>query len=214
MEARELVGITLANMSRIYEDVAEVMQVVEQKCKGRSLQPIGYSGVTWEVSTSLEAPRSWMYRYFARAYERLDRPKTIAGFCIHLGQYDPGWIAETVVPLTFPFMTVSRLDLDARPTSLVRPDVLNNLWTAGWHRDFRVTGVHASRLLRGTIAYKGSPEVSASTFFLDLLQLTSADVVERAVVQPLLGLIDGDESLVGDRTRQIMDVEPKTSGRL
>jgi hypothetical protein len=207
MELRETVALTLQNMTRIFEDVSAVMQVVEQKVKNRHLIPLGYSDVTWEVSRALESPKEWLYRWFARAYVRDSQPKRVVGFCIHLGHYEPALTNEARFVLPFPFVNVARVELNVEALKCSRPSILNALWTAGWHRDFLMEALPAKKLVRGKFEAALLPALEATAYFVDLLELTSTDTLEQAIAEPLVRLFDNDDEWIAEKSKGIISLE-------
>ncbi len=205
---REIIEQTVANMIRIYEDVSALMELIEDKARERGVQAIGYADVTWDASRALDQPKSWLYRWFGRAYCRQTRPAVAAGFCIHLG-HSP-WYDRARFPLVFPFMTVAIVETERPAVECERAELLNGIWGAGWSREFSVTSSRNSRLVRGRFGAKWRPVTSAAAAFVDLLSLTTADVVERAVVDPMVRLLEGDESWADDESRPFVAV-PSTA---
>jgi hypothetical protein len=211
VDTRDTIAQTLENMVRIYQDVGDVMRLIEEKIKLKpgGPRPLGYSDVTWEVSRALDQPKWWLYRHFGRAYISDHRPEMAIGFCIHLGQYTGDQDAEGAqLPLVFPFMNVARLKLATRAKDSSRPQVLDGLWAAGWNRDFRPElPLRNPRFVSGVFPADWKPVLSATGFFVDLLALTDTRAVEQLVVNPMLQLLEGREAWGSDAPPGVWTLE-------
>src|SRR2546425_4404209 len=87
MDTRELIDRTMKNMDRIYRCVGEIVEIVDQKMRNAGFQAIGKATCTWAVKKTYDRSDKWLFRQFARAFEREGVRTKFAGFCIHLGEY-------------------------------------------------------------------------------------------------------------------------------
>lgn len=197
METRDIIEQTLKNMGLIYNDVSQIGQLIEEKMKNRGFEAIGDSAFTWETSGALGRPDSWLYKYFARIYTDDESPKKAVGLCIHLGEYEINDMKKFAkFSIRFPIIAVSLLKMDQEVKKLWRTDLYDCLWCAGWYDSY----VCLQKISNNRVVYGGvnDKEIRGEmvTYFLDLLTLMKAELVEQLVIEPMEKMFKGDEEWV------------------
>lgn len=195
MDPRAVIAATLENMNRIYRDIGQIVQIIEEKMRNEGFQAIGDAAVTWEVSTAYHSPSSWLYRWFARIFWDDEHPTKAVGYCLHLGNYARR-DEETLIQMgvSFPFVNVSLLEgfEKAVNTFKRRSDLYNCLWGAGWYEGReKVTNqaIVESRVTYGEVA------ALATTYFVDMLALVDDLTIGRLVVEPMVKMFQGDKAV-------------------
>lgn len=192
MEKRAIILQTVENMLGIYQDIGQICQLIEEKIKNLGFDALGNKGITWETSTSMDYPDSWLYNFFARAYLKKRQPKKVVGYCIHLGGYDEDEIAKLKqLNLSFPVINVSVLELQKKAGDYNRNEIYNSLFNAGWiceQPEVKENIVVQSKIVNGYVA-----QADAITYFIDLLALNSEDAINKLVVQPMKEMYSGKD---------------------
>jgi hypothetical protein len=53
---RDIIAQTLENMNRIYKDVGQVAQIVEEEMRNRGFKALGDATITWSISAAYTNP--------------------------------------------------------------------------------------------------------------------------------------------------------------
>lgn len=196
MENREVIETTVNNMKSLYRDIGEIIQIIEENMENQNFKPFGMDAAcTWEGSSSLKEPSSWLSTYFSRAYCRGDISKRAVGFCIHMGGYRPDEQRKLErLSMKFPFLNISLLEQKddfKRKDPRERREVWDWLWGAGWYED----KVATNRKIKNNLVFEeyegGARNV---TYFVDLLALTKKETIRQVVIEPMVKLYDGEEN--------------------
>src|SRR5262245_22061023 len=133
MPTREIIEQTMQNMEVLYQDISEIINIVENKMKAIGFTPLGDAACTWDVSTAYYSPELWLLKWFARVYRKDTLPLRAVGFCLHLGAHGEEWENELAgIGVHLPAVNVSGIEFLQEVVSLQRSDVLNSFWSAGW----------------------------------------------------------------------------------
>lgn len=199
---RDIIAQTLENMNRIYKDVGQIAQIVEEEMRNRSFKAMGDAAITWEVSTAYTNPSGWLYKWFARVFTKDDYPQKVVGYCIHLGNYAPQDEEKMQqLGVFFPFANVSLLEgFEKAVNELRRPDLYNCLWGAGWF--YRVQEV-SEHLVRGRVEV-GTASANTVTYFADLLALNSRAAITELLVEPMVAMFNGNSNWVSEKNLPVI----------
>lgn len=197
LNQREIIQRSVRNVLLIFEDVRQILRIVDDSMMKMGLSSTYGSVVTWDTSAKLEASSSWLYRWFARAYSRDDQPDIVVGLTINLDAEPTNCEAlYTRLGVEVPAISVSKLKLD-EPYQRWRPPrlVLDALWDAAWHADIRAHNAIQDRLIRFTVRI-GDRTAEATTYYVDFLSLTSMSEVERLITEPMRRMWEGADDWV------------------
>ncbi len=199
---RDIITQTLENMNRIYKDVGQIAQIVEEGMRYRDFKAIGDAAITWEVSTAYNNPSSWLYRWFARVFTKDDSPQKAVGYCIHLGNYAPQYEEKLQqLGVFFPFANVSLLEgFEKAVNELRRPDLYNCLWGAGWFERVQQVSEH---LVGGRVEL-GTVSANAVTYFVDLLALNSRAAITELLKEPMVAMFNGKSNYVSEKNLPVI----------
>lgn len=195
-DKREIIAQTMNNMSRIYKDVSMILQLTEDKMKNHGFKPQGDVASTWEVSTALNYPEGWLYRWFARAYSKDSSRDKIVGLALHLGCYDREWVEKLEkLSVSFPFAQISLMHFEQEVKNIYRPNLYNDLRGVGWE-DLISEGRPAKQITIKSSKTESGPLATVTTYFVDLLALTTAEQIEKLVTEPMVKMFNGEEQWV------------------
>lgn len=196
---RKNIEDTFENIIRIYGDVSKILQHADDSMKKIGLKPVGDRGATWETSTAFDEPKSWPYRFWARAWFSDKQPNKAVGVCVHVWSPDLD-MKQTLETcgILLPVMNLSILELSQPVSQVDRAAIWNRLWGAGWkHNGFEMKNVVLQRVVHGRFTW-GLPETRSATYFVDPLTLNPG-VFGKSVAEPMAEMLKGNEDYVATR---------------
>lgn len=204
MEKREIIQQTIKNMLCIYNDVKDIVFIIEGQMGVLGFSAIGSNAITWEQSASLHRSDHWLAKWFVRAYKKneSDSLKTI-GYCIHLGGYDN--LDCDDMPTELPLMSVSLLtpEIEGLGTGNHMRDCF---WWAGWdHSNSNFEPAQNDRLVRGVMQPEDNP-IKTISFFLDPLILVDENAVLKFVSEPLAKLYDQENKFELQENKNFLSI--------
>jgi len=206
MERQNIIEQTIENMELIYYDVSQIGQLVEEKMRKRGFEVLGDAAFTWETSTALGRPDSWLYKCFARTYIENGSPKQTVGFCIRLGGSQDQVKKIARLSISFPVISVSLLKMEEDVKKLWRQDIYNLLWSAGWDDSYLpFRKISNSKIIFSDVNDK-ELKGRIVTYFVDLLSLTSGDLIEQLVADPMGKMFRGDEEWVVKKGLNVIQI--------
>jgi hypothetical protein len=185
-DTRKIIARTLKNIDSIYCDVGRIAQIIEEKLLNRGFEPLGDAAISWGSSASIYRPSDWLRCWFPRAYINRKEPKVLAGFCVHLGDYESAaGIPDTDAPVSYPFLGLSvPTGFSKEATTRQRTGIYEALWRSGWFDDDLVL---EGEVVKGRTNVRGE-QVDTTTVFVDLFEMDSPDAIQTKVVDRLTRL--------------------------
>ncbi len=206
---RDIIANTMSNMSAIYRDIGIILEFVEKSMRGRGFKSQGDNGAVWEVSSSFENTDGWLYRWFARAYTKMD-PSLVVGVVIHLGGYKPEWIRKMrYFSVELPCVQVSLIQFESLPKSINRTSLYNDLWGLSWSDPYLAEKT-GNLIVAPSVKSQTGPTSKVTSYFVDLFDIRTKDQIESLLAEPMCRMFGGELGWVNDMKLPVMNLDIQT----